>query len=260
MLKRDINGHKGQNGKVLVIGGSKTFYGAPIMCALGAEASGVDLVYLYLPKDHVEAAKSYSLNFVIHSFYANSLGMRDVEKILKLSPQVDTVVIGPGIIPEKNVKEALKNLYKELRRPTVIDAGALLYTTALPTITVLTPHRGEFKELTGQEPTPENIQKAAKDLGVTIVCKGPTDIIANRDTIALNETGHPAMTVGGTGDVLAGFIGGLIARGQEPLEAAETATNIFGLCGEQLGHLQENFTAYDLAKLIPQVLYKNLAE
>lgn len=256
MFSRDPNAHKGDNGKVMIIGGSARYYGAPILCALGAEAVGVDLIYPFLPPEHLEAAKHRSLNFILHSFKKSALGLSDVDAILKLSHRVDVVVIGPGIEPEKKTIAALKQIFSELKRPTVIDAGALFFTHTLPAISVLTPHRGEFKKLTGDDPTPENVQKWATELNATILCKGPVDIIADKETIALNETGNAGMTVGGTGDVLAGIVAGLMAQKNNPITACETAANIWGLCAENLIHLQDSFTAQELLTTLPQILHK----
>ncbi len=172
MLERNPDSRKGDNGKVLVIGGSERFYGAPILCALAAEAAGVDLIFPCLPAEHMEAAKQYSLNFILHSFKGPHLGVGDVKSLLNLSRQADAAVIGPGLGTHPGTQEAVKQLLKELAIPTVVDAGALLYTSALPPSCVLTPHRGEFQRLTGEEAIPESVQKWAASLGAVILCKG----------------------------------------------------------------------------------------
>ncbi|MBU0486396.1 MAG: bifunctional ADP-dependent NAD(P)H-hydrate dehydratase/NAD(P)H-hydrate epimerase, partial [Bacteroidetes bacterium] len=120
----------------------------------------------------------------------------------------------------------------------------------------LTPHRGEFLNMTGDDPTPANVQKWSKNLKATIVCKGPEDIIADDDEIAINNTGNAVMTVGGTGDVLAGFIGGLIARGATPFDAGKYATRILGLIAENLAELESSIRAVDLAYAIPAATLK----
>ncbi|MBI5411889.1 NAD(P)H-hydrate dehydratase [Candidatus Peregrinibacteria bacterium] len=258
MLKRDPNSHKGDNGKVMVIGGSSLYHGAPILCALGAQSSGVDLIFPFLPPRHIEAAKTYSLNFILHAFREEELGLSDVDLILEWSEKVDVVAIGSGLDSTPKTVKALKRLFSELKRPVVIDGGALIDSPSFPAISVLTPHRGEFKRMTGEDATPETVQKWAAFYKTTIVCKGPQDIIANKETIAINETGNAFMTVGGTGDVLAGFIAGLMAQKMTPVEAAETATNILGVCAENLIELQANLTAYELIKRIPQMMLQQL--
>ncbi len=257
MLKREKDSHKGDNGKVMIVGGSKMFHGAPILCSLGAEHSGADLVFPFIPPCQVETAKSYSLNFIIQTFKENILTSKDAGSIYNMSKKMDAVVIGPGLGTDSKTKRAVKSLLTNLTVPTVVDASALFYTNTYPKITVLTPHRGEFKEMTGDEPTEKNVQKWAKHLKVTIVCKGPEDIIADRDEIAISKTGNSYMTVGGSGDVLSGLIGGLIAQGMEPFDAGKYATRVLGKIAESLTELQGSFRAVDLANGIAGMMKLN---
>ena len=256
MLERNEDSHKGDNGKVMVVGGSSMFYGAPILAALAAEHTGVDLVYPFIPKEQAEAAKTYSLNFIIQTFEGDVLTSKDAKAIVNFSKQVDVVVIGPGLGNDSKTKTAVKSILSNLNVPTVVDAGALMYTNQLPEVCVLTPHRGEFKEMTGDDPTPKNVQKWSKDLKATIVCKGPEDVIAGDDQMAINNTGNPLMTVGGTGDVLAGFIGGLMAQGMEAFDASKFAVRTLGLLGDNLADLQGSFRAVDLVYSIPAAITK----
>jgi len=170
---------------------------------------------------------------------------------------MDAIVMGPGLGDDPKTQAAIKKLIMEIDKPLVLDASALIFTNIVPKIGVLTPHHGEFKRLTGEEPTPDIVQKWAKDLGVTIVCKGPEDIIAYDDQLALNKTGNSLMTVGGSGDVLSGLIGGLIAQGMSPFDAGRRGTEILGRAGDTLAVLQENFRAQDLAANIPFVAHDN---
>jgi len=235
----------------MVIGGSPMFHGAPILCGMAVEHSGVDLVFPFMPANQLEAAKTYSLNFILQSFKEEALSSKDVKGILSFSKQVDCVVIGPGLGTSTKTKAAVKSILSHLRVPTVVDASALMYTNHLPEVCVLTPHRGEFLNMTGDDPTPKNVQKWSKNLKATIVCKGPEDIIADDDEIAINNTGNAMMTVGGTGDVLSGFIGGLIAQGSNPFDASKYATRILGLVADNLVELQSSIRAVDLAYAIP---------
>ncbi len=257
-MKRKKDSHKGQNGKVMIIGGNEMFHGAPILCALGAEYSGVDLVFPFIPSCHAQVARTYSLNFILQTFKDTHLTEKDVKNILKFSEKVDAVVIGPGLGTDKETIKAVKSLLSGLDKPTVVDASALIYTNSLPEVTVLTPHRGEFKKLTGDDPEPENVQKWARNLNATIVCKGPEDIIAKNDDLIVNKTGNALMTVGGTGDVLAGLIGGLIARGYEPVEACQIATNTLGSAASHLAGHQNSFTALQLAKMMSKELHQQI--
>ncbi|MBN2086941.1 NAD(P)H-hydrate dehydratase [Candidatus Peregrinibacteria bacterium] len=257
MLKRKNDSHKGDNGKIMIVGGSEMFHGAPILSALAAEHSGVDLIFPYIPPCQAEAAKSYSLNFIIQKFSENILTNKDVKSILNLSKKMDVMVIGPGLGTNIKTKQAVKSIVSHITIPTVIDASALFYTNSFPKTTVLTPHRGEFKEMTGDEPTVKNVQKWAKQLGVTIVCKGHEDIIARGEEIAINKTGNSYMTVGGTGDVLSGLLGGLIAQGMDSFEACKYGTKILGLVAENQTELQGNFRAIDLVNGISGMIKTN---
>jgi len=257
MINRNPDSHKGDNGKVLIIGGSDHFHGAPILSALGAEYSGVDFIFPIIPKCHIETAKKYSLNFIIQSFSGDILTSKDVKSILNFSSQVDAVIIGPGLGSSPKTKKAIKTLLAELQKPTIIDSSAIFYTNLLPKKTIITPHHGEFKRFTGDDPTPENVQKWAKSLGVTILCKGAEDIIANKDEIAINDTGNALMTVGGSGDVLSGLIGGLVAQGMSPFEASKLGVKILGQVGDNLSDLYGSIRAIDLAEGIPAALHDN---
>lgn len=256
MIKRNSNSHKGENGKVMVIGGSAMFHGAPVLCALGAEYSGVDLVFPFMPPDHAQVARTYSLNFILQTFAKDHLTMKDVKPILKFSEKADVVVMGPGLGNEKDTAKAIKELLLRLEKPTVVDASALIYVNTLPRVTVLTPHRGEFLKLTGDEPIPENVQKWARNLNATILCKGPQDIMADEDELVVNEAGNPLMTVGGTGDVLSGLIGGLMAQGYEPVEACRIATTTLVSAANHLAQHQDSIRAQELAEMIPKFLHK----
>lgn len=254
MIERKKDSHKGDNGKVMVVGGSPMFYGAPILSSLGAEVSGVDLIFPFIPASQAEAAKSYSLNFIIQTFDEEVLGPKDVKSILSFSEKVDVVVLGPGLGTDPKTKRAIKSLLSSLKIPTVVDASALIYTNTLPKTTVLTPHRGEFEALFGDEPRAKNVQKWSKDLGAAIVCKGPEDVIADNDELALNKTGNALMTVGGTGDVLSGLIGGFMAQGLSPFEAGKTATQVLGQAGDKLAEAQGSLRAFDIIQMIPSLL------
>lgn len=256
MLSRKSDSHKGENGKVMIIGGSRLFHGAPILCALGAENSGVDLVYPFLPPCQMEVAKTYSLNFILQSFAEDILTSKDVKPILKFSKEVDAVVIGPGLGTDAKTKTAVKTLLTELEVPTVVDAGALMYLNNLPEVCVLTPHRGEFLNMTGEDPTPKNVQKWAKNLKATIVCKGPEDIISNGKELAINDTGNALMTVGGTGDVLGGFIGGLLAQKMKAFDACKYATRLLGLIADNMADMEASIQAIDVARSIPAAMLK----
>lgn len=258
MIKRNKNSHKGDHGRVMVIGGSEMFYGAPLLASLAAEAAGVDLIFPYLPSQHIDAAKGYSLNFILSAFEKPHLSNSDVKSIVRMSEKMEVVVIGPGLGTHNETKAAIKTLLNELEIPTVVDASALTYSNNLPKTCIMTPHHGEFKELTGKEPAPEAIQQASIDLGVTMLCKGSEDVIANAEKISINKTGNPLMTVGGSGDVLAGFVAGLLTQGLPAFEAALQGARLLGIAGDRLAELQGSLRAMDLIYQLPNLIQQEL--
>ncbi len=269
--------HKGDIGKVMIIGGSPIYYGAPILTALGAEASGSDLIYLYIPSMHIETAKKYSLNFFIHHFTdvnTGYMGLYDVKKIHDIAANVDAIIIGNGLSKDFDVKKTVLSILSSIDKPVVIDADALV-----PEIMkiydytkhdwVLTPHHAEFRRVFGADPTLENIEKVANQYMINMCVKGHIDyIIAGRDftldksstnskvmgnkVLYRNETGVVQMKVGGTGDVLAGIIGGYISQGLSALQAMRSAVYLWGKCGEMMYEKQVVFSAKNLVKHFPK--------
>lgn len=268
MPDRNPDSYKGQNGKVAVIGGSTKYHGAPIFSALSAEHSGVDLIFPYVAKCHLEVTKNSSLNFICKSFQEDHLRPDDVTGILELLANCHAVVIGPGLDNHPETKAALELLIPQISICTVIDGNALAVmpelaakNTKMPAELVLTPHRGEFASFTNlpEWDLQQNVELLvpwAKKLGATFVLKGRKAIIVDKNgNHALNNTGNAGLTVGGSGDVLAGLIAGLMAQGQSPFEAAKLGTEVVGAAGDLLyedkGYA---YRAVDVIEQIPMVL------
>jgi hydroxyethylthiazole kinase-like uncharacterized protein yjeF len=280
-LKEDI--HKGQVGKVLVIGGSPQYHGAPILTALGVEAVGSDLIYLYIPLMHAETAKNHSLNFFISHFIDTDtgyMGLYDVKKICEIAQNVDAIVIGNGLSKDFDVKKTVLSILNIKHKPIVIDADALvpeimkIYDHTLHNW-ILTPHCGEFKRLFDLDPTPENIKKVAIKNHINICVKGyvdyiivgknfainnsvlqnpDTNLITNENILYKNKTGIVQMKVGGTGDVLAGMICGYLSQGLSALESMKSAVYLWGKCGERMCERRSTFSAASLIKYFPKFL------
>ena len=252
MRKRRPNSHKGENGQVAIIGGGPTIHGAPLFAALAAEASGVDLIFVSLPKIHAEVARNASLNFQVHPFAGNAFQKKDQCKLLELLASVDCAVIGPGI---SEGTTHLLPLLNEAACPLVLDAGALQVDTLKAVkgkTVVLTPHHGELKQLGLKE---SDLESAAKKFGVTIFLKGPVDHIAGpKQKMQKLEDGNAGLTVGGTGDALAGLIAGLIAQGENPFDACILAGTIIKKAGSELAKQMGTFTTLNVILLIPKLL------
>ena len=239
---RKSSSRKGDNGKVMVLGGSYLYHGAPILSSLAALRTGADLVYTCVPKINVTATRSYSPNLIVVPLVDAKLTRGAVRKLLGIIPkELDSATIGMGLGIQD--REALKILVKDLLDRAVLltlDASTLV-PDILPEIkdkkVTVTPHAGEFKRLFGELP-PDNVkqrtmmvQKYAKDNGVTILLKGPTDIVSNGYKTFLNPKNLASMTVGGTGDVLSGVVAAILCKNKNPLEAASAAVYVNGKAG-----------------------------
>lgn len=240
--------HKGENGKVLVVGGSKNIHGAPILCALGVLASGVDLVRLALPKRHEEVAKNKSLSLIIHPFERDIFSPKDSIALLDSSHEwADVAVLGCGFFREE--LSAVLHFIQHFQKPIVLDAGAL-QPEILPFLTknstLLTPHAGEFSRLFSLSGGEEQGKEMAKKWKTTILQKGKIDFIASSKEKDKNTTGCSEMTVGGTGDVLAGICAGLMARGFSSFGAASLAAKKWGKAGEDLKKKKNIFSAEEM--------------
>ncbi len=240
---RKQSSRKGDNGKVLVVGGSYMYHGAPILASLAALRSGTDLVYTCVPKIITSSVRAVSPNLIVIPMVDAKLTRGAANKLLGQTPSdLDSATIGMGLsIPDE---EALKLLVTSLASQDVrmsLDASALV-SYILPHLPqkniVLTPHAGEFKRMSGIMPPPSIkerttlVEKFAKEHSVTILLKGSTDVISNGNQTFVNPKNLASMTVGGTGDVLSGLVAGLLARNRNPIESAVAASYINGMAGK----------------------------
>ena len=232
------NSHKGQAGKVLIVGGSSQYYGAPILTALGAENSGADLITLFLPPEHIQAAKNYSLNLFLYPFKNPYLSEKDSTAILKAAQENHALVIGNGLGKKKETKTAVLKILSGLKIPAIIDAEALfpeiLKIKKKDKNFILTPHKKEFERAFNCTATQKNVKQQALNHSIVILLKGPTDIIASSNgKIYENKKNCPQLRVGGTGDVLAGIVGSFISQKLDPYTACCSAAYYFGKSGEK---------------------------
>ncbi len=261
--ERKASSRKGDNGKVLVVGGSYIYHGAPILSSLAALRTGADLVYTAVPKINAQATRAISPNLIVIPLADSKLTRGAVNKLLGQIPSdLDSATIGMGLAIQD--VEALKILVRSLLDRDVrlsLDASALV-SSILPMLVnqnvVVTPHTGEFKKLFGEIPSISmkerivTVEKFAKKHSLPILLKGFTDIISDGNTTFLNVKKTPAMTVGGTGDVLSGIVAGLLARNRNSLGAAAAAAYINGQAGKLVQKkLGLHMTATDLLDVIP---------
>lgn len=238
-MQRSADSHKGDNGKVAIIGGSVHQHGAPLFSALAAEAAGADLLYVVLPGMHAEVAKSTSLNVQVYGFgnavTPDEFTPKDHEMLIELLATMDCAVIGPGLTRTPKMLEALKTIFESAPCPFVADATALQPFTLKKLShrqAVLTPHLGELERM-GLEPS--DVSGVAQQAGATILVKGVVDRIVSSTGLEKEvQGGNAGLTVGGTGDALAGLVASLIAQGMPQFDAAVTASTALKRAGALL--------------------------
>lgn len=258
---KDKASHKGEYGRVLIVGGSNKYYGAPIITALAAEKSGADLITLWLPQQYLITAQQYSLNLFLNSYVQGNLGLKDIGLITQASKNNHVMIIGNGIGQDSDTQKALLMILQEVEIPLIIDAEALIpqiLTINKKAPWIITPHTGEFKRLFGVEADKAIICEKAKEYNLTIVVKGQVDYIADTQRVYENTTGCPQMRVGGTGDALAGIIGSYVAQGLDLYTAAKSACYYFGRAGELLASNRQDFSSYDLMQEYPFIIMRML--
>ena len=256
--------HKGDFGHLLVIGGSKKYSGSPAFNALAAYRSGVDLVTVAAPKRAADIIASFSPDLITHPLDGDYFDDGHLKEVLQLAKNAKAVAIGGGLERERDTVIAVRKFLKKIELPCVIDADAIYAIDKKSFIKrnfVLTPHSNEFFVLTGIQPETDIerrivlVKNVATQLGCVIALKGHFDVISDGMRTAINNTGNPYMTVGGTGDTLTGICGALLARGVDPFEAACAACFINGMAGNLAARKYgEGLMASDLINEIPNVL------
>ena len=262
---RKSNSRKGDNGKVLVVGGSYMYHGAPILSSLAALRTGCDLVYTAVPKVNAQATRAASADLIVIPLADSKLTRGSVNKLLGQIPAgIDSATIGMGLAVQDI--EALKLLVKSLIERDVrlsLDASALR-KEILPIIkaknVLVTPHASEFERLFGEK-IPDNkktrisiVEKHAKKNSITILLKGMDDIITDGTKTLINSKKTPAMTVGGTGDVLSGIAASMLSQNRDVIEAAASAAFVNGQAGKTVQkNLGMHMIATDLIDVLPLI-------
>ncbi|MFA5943058.1 MAG: NAD(P)H-hydrate dehydratase [Candidatus Thermoplasmatota archaeon] len=258
--------HKGDNGIVLVVGGSQSLAGAPHYVAMGAYRTGADLVHIATPPDAAQPIRSWGSEAIVHA-----VGRRDhlapaaIPAIERLLDRCTALVIGPGLGKHPSTLAATQAILvaaAERSLPTVVDADGLDALDASLLARhgrrmVLTPHAREFLDLSGRTATKSHVVSYAKANGVTVLRKSAIDIVSDGAMTRDCRLGHPTLTVGGTGDVLAGITGALLAKGAAPFDAACAASYLLKSAGEVAASLRSyGATALDVAQAIPAILVR----
>ena len=248
--------HKWSAGAVATIGGVPGLTGAALLAARSAIVSGAGVSSILTTAATVSAYESLAPDLVTIQASESSSWRDHASEVLALMGRYDTLVLGPGLEPVSSV--FVERIIRQFDGTVVVDAGAL---NALPRWdvlgertgpTVITPHAGEFKRLTGDEPTPEAARWLHDATGAVVVLKGNPTFVTGEDQLVV-DTGGPELATIGTGDVLAGMIGAFTASGIPTLNAVAGAAYLHGLAGSRLASRQ-TVTAPDLIREVGVVV------
>ncbi len=267
---RKYDSHKGDNGVVCVVGGSRLFHGAPFFASTSSLRAGADLAYLAVPKLIATPVRSLSPDIIVFPVADAKLTTGAADALLKWLPEIDSLVIGPGLGRQnlEGVKKLVRDICLERKVRATIDAEAQnvdVYNLIKNKGCVTTPHPGEFKRIFGIEAGNslaekiESVTNKAKEFGLTIVLKGAETVISDGTEIFVNKTGSPGMTCGGIGDTLSGVIGALLAQANgtelKSVEIAASASYVVGLAGKRaVSDLGFHIVATDIIDQIPRVM------
>jgi len=248
------------------VGGSWLYHGAPVLSALAALRTGADLAFVAVPRQIVASVRAQSPNIIAYPMPDAKVTIGSAQKLLRWLPSIDSAVVGPGMGRQET--SGMIRLVTELSNrdvKLVLDADALVRDVVSAVAgkdVVITPHAGEFQRLFDTKLEVGNLRKRADEVAnmaaearVVILLKGQIDIVSDGTRTVVNRTGSPAMTVGGTGDVLSGVVAALMAQGASPLDAAVAGARVNGLSGELAARdLGMHIVATDVIDRLPFVL------
>lgn len=259
LLSRNPTAHKGDHGKVVVVGGGP-YTGAPALTARAALRAGADLVKVVAPERAADTVALYSPDFIVRSLEGEKLEPHHVETVAEEADDADVTVLGPGLGAADETLRAVRDLLPRLDR-AVVDADALREIDAAKddAEVIATPHAGELARHV--EDVPDDwrerrsvVEEFSREVGVVTLLKGHYDVVSDGETTRVSRTGNPGMTVGGTGDVLAGVCASLTAR-LDAFDAACVGAFANGRAGDSV--VKKNgygMTATDLAEALPGAL------
>lgn len=260
-------GHKGNFGKLLLLCGSRGYTGAAFFAAMGALRSGAGLVFLGVPESiyGIEAVKLNEPVIFPLPDAGGRLSADAVPEILTRLPQMDAVLVGPGLGQSEGTLAVVRAVLEKAECPVVVDADGINVLSAHRDLlrgrkspTILTPHDGEFARLGGVigEDRMAAAAALAEELGCVVLLKGHETCITDGTDGYINPTGNPGMAVGGSGDVLAGVITALLGAGLPPLEAAACGAWLHGAAGDrcaaELG--QYGMLPTDMLSALPRLM------
>ncbi|MFB6196623.1 MAG: NAD(P)H-hydrate dehydratase [Haloplanus sp.] len=262
VLHRPADAHKGDFGEVLVVGGGP-YTGAPALAAQAAMRAGADLVRVACPRTVAREVQAFEEGLIVRPFDGDRLTPDHLDHVRALAADADAVVFGPGLGDHETTLAAVRGFLEDFAGRAVIDADALGVVPGVETDATLlcTPHAGELRAMGGPDlgddwrDRLDRVTAFAADIGHTLLVKGAFDVVTDGERRRVNRTGNPGMTVGGTGDVLAGVAGALCST-QDPLDAGALAAYANGLAGDRIVDRQGyGLLARDLLPELPPALW-----
>ncbi len=260
-LSRESDAHKGDHGGVLVVGGGP-YTGAPALAARAALRAGADLARVACPSAVAREVQGYAEDLIVRELSGDRFGPGHVDRVADLAADHDAVVVGPGLGDAADTLDAVGSFLADYEGTAVVDADALSVVPDVesPATLVCTPHQGELRAMGGETDDDwrrraDLVEAFAADLGVTLLVKGAYDVVSDGERTRVNRTGNPGMTVGGTGDVLAGATSALACT-QAPTDAAAIAAYATGRAGDVAVEADGyGLVATDLPPLLPRALW-----
>jgi NAD(P)H-hydrate epimerase len=269
---RKAESHKGDYGRLLLVGGSRGMSGAVALSGMAALRAGAGMVTLAVPDCCLETVAAWepcAMTTPLPCDAHGGLAESALESILQHAARADVVACGPGLGSGVGVRALVPELYARVPRPLVVDADGLNALAAYaagqgtelaapPAPRVLTPHPGEFRRL-----CPAAVEQAAdlqwlavewaRARNVVLVLKGHRTLITDGRRWVRNTTGNPGMATAGSGDVLTGIVSALLAQGMDPWDAARLAVHVHGLSGDLAAAVRTQFAlvARDLIEFLP---------
>ncbi|HOR46593.1 MAG TPA: NAD(P)H-hydrate dehydratase [Caldisericia bacterium] len=279
--ERTQSGHKGSFGKILIVGGSAEFPGAPILSGLGSLRGGSGLTTVIVPESIYQSVAGRYPEMIVKGAPSDEYGAfseHAAEHVLKAAFDASCIVIGPGLSRAPGLSHFIGEVLGKIEIPVIVDADALNVLSKSPGSlllraehgwpTILTPHWGEAGRFgtAASDVTTDPIATARRfsnRYGSITVLKSARTIIASPSgQYYINTTGNSALSKGGSGDVLSGFIASLVSQGLSPFDASVLGCHLFGFAGEMTSkeHTEYGTMSTDVANSIPKAIQEVLSQ
>jgi len=271
--ERLSDSHKGDYGRILLIGGSRGMAGSIALAGMAALRGGAGLVSVATPDVCADLVAGFHPSYMTIPLPSDPQGLIHHNAYTVLEEHIeraDCIALGPGLQRSEAVSKLVGRLYRSVSKPLVIDADGLNALAeqrhlllSRPGPRIFTPHGGEFGRLLGEEAVNPNskagaeaAEQFAKEAGGIVVLKGNRTLITDGATSFRNETGNPGMATGGSGDVLTGLVAAFVGQGMSPLDAARYAVYVHGRAGDMAVDFvgQIALTSKDIVDFLPPAL------